>query len=150
MFAVIGLESIGDDAPHRDRVDLVRAMSGRSAPTNSAVGTHNLRRFCRYLTRPKAWVARITARDPRFGFAREFLDYKKDYTEASSTGARGVFKWYEIEEGFVVEVNAPVSWKHADRYFARASRGQLVRMAREEVEAWLDNPTFTATLEPVP
>lgn len=147
MIAVLGLEEIGADSNHRDAVDFSR---GGSAPARSAVGTANLRRVVRYLNRPKPWVARITARDPRFGFVREFLDGQRDYADANSTGSRGVFRWYHLEEGFVVEVNAPASWKHADRYFARASQGQLVRMTRDEVEAWLDNPTFTSTLEPVP
>ena len=147
MIAVLGLEEIGADSNHRAAVDFSR---GGSAPARSAVDTANLRRVVRYLNRPKPWVARITARDARFGFVREFLDGQRDYADANSLGSRGVFRWYHIEEGFVVEVNSPVSWKHADRYFARSERGQLVRMTREEVDAWLDNPTFTASLETSP
>ena len=45
-------------------------------------------------------------------------------------------------------VNAPLSWTEADRYFARSERGKLVRMTREEVDAWLDAPATAA--EPPP
>ena len=75
--------------------------------------------------------------DQRYGLAREFLKFKKDYAESNSLGSRGVRLWYEIPEGWVVEINAPQSWKHADRYFARSERGRLVRIEREEVDAWL-------------
>ena len=62
-------------------------------------------------------------------------------SNANSTGSRGVIRWYEIDEGSVVEVNAPISWRKADRYFARAVRGQLTRIGREEVDAWIAKAT---------
>lgn len=122
MIAIIGLESIGDDARYR------ASLGWRGSVSN----------FRRYEARPRAWVAQITGRDPRHEFARAFLPHRNDYAEASGTGSRGVYRWYEIAEGLIVEVNAPLSWTSADRYFARSHRGQLARMTRDEVIAWCE------------
>ena len=51
------------------------------------------------------------------------------------TGARGVWRWFELEEGALFEVNAPLSWTSADRYFCRSERGRVVRMTREEIDS---------------
>jgi hypothetical protein len=124
VIAVIGLESIGDDArfrfgPYMDD------------------GPGRQRDHVRYLLRPKAWVAVVRGTCPRFGLHREFLPFKKDYHEASGNGARGVYKWFEIEDRSIVEVNAPISWKRADRYFAASWGGRLFRITREEVLSWI-------------
>lgn len=130
MIAVLGLEEIGSDAAHRGAV----ASMGRA---EGYLADHRIRQAARYAGRPRAWVARITGRDPRYGLAREFVGSKRDFAEANGTGSRGVYRWYELDEGGVYEVNAPLSWKHADRYFCRSERGKVVRMSREEVESWL-------------
>jgi hypothetical protein len=140
MIAVIGLEVIGDDARDRKRR---RAMSGtsdklafRRAMTSGRFG-EMMRDAIRYEERPRAWVARITGRDPKHGLAREFLRFSRDYSRTDETGARGIYQWYELEEGALFEVNAPLSWTSADRYFCRSERGRVVRMARDEIDAAL-------------
>lgn len=143
MIAMIGIEAIGDDADFREQR---RKMSGiskgrmfnhafRGGGTRAAAMMADM---IRYENRPRAWVARITGRDERHGLAREFLRGKKDYREANSTGSRGVYRWFELPEGQVFEVNAPQTWTAADRYFCRSVRGKAVRMTREELDAWLD------------
>lgn len=37
----------------------------------------------------------------------------------------------------IVEVNAPISWKRADRYFAASWGGRLFRITRKEIDAWI-------------
>lgn len=131
---MLGLESVGDDAPFRSAT---RALDAISRHALRAGGLHRIHEIQRYAQRPRAWVARITGHDARYGVEREFLRPKKDYTEANGTGSRGVYLWYELPASSVYEVNAPLSWKHADRYFCRSERGQVVRMTREAVDAWL-------------
>lgn len=128
MIAVLGLESIGDDAAR---------VRGAGACVVRDLG-RQVRREARYAERPRPWVARIVGADPQYGFAREFVRPKKDYAEAGGTGSRGVFLWYELPEG-VYEVNAPQSWKRTDRYFARSERGRLAHMTRREVVRWIES-----------
>jgi hypothetical protein len=132
MIAVIGLEVIGDDARDRKRR---RAMSGtsdklafRRAMTSGRFGENA----------PVGWVARITGRDAKYGLAREFLRGSVSFRDVEDElGARGVFRWYELAEGALFEVNAPLSWTSAERYFCRSERGRVVRMTREEIDAAL-------------
>lgn len=136
MIAVIGLEAIGDD--HRHKLRFGFGDGSRSLFTRE-------RDRSRYDARPRAWIARVTGRCPKFGLAREFMAYRRDYAEANSTGSRGVFKWYELPEGDVYEISAPISWTKADRYFARSTRGKLERLTLEEVYAWIDSQETSQT-----
>lgn len=130
MIAVIGIELIGDDHRHR-------ASTGRW--TDGKIGhslTRALKEQARYEAKPKAWVAMIVGLDPKYAVIREFMRGKRDYAEASGTGARGVYRWFELPEGEIYEISAPQSWKHADRYFALSTRGTLLRMELDEVIEW--------------
>jgi hypothetical protein len=141
MIAVIGLEVIGDDARDRKRR---RAMSGtsdklafRRAMTSGRFG-EMMRDAIRQENAPVGWVARITGRDAKYGLSREFLRGSVSFRDVEDElGARGVFRWYELAEGALFEVNAPLSWTSADRYFCRSERGRVVRMTREEIDAAL-------------
>jgi hypothetical protein len=141
MIAVIGLEVIGDDARDRKRR---RAMSGtsdklafRRAMTSGRFG-EMMRDAIRQENAPVGWVARITGRDAKYGLAREFLRGSVSFRDVEDElGARGVFRWYELAEGSLFEVNAPLSWTSAERYFCRSERGRVVRMTREEIDAAL-------------
>jgi hypothetical protein len=141
MIAVIGLEVIGDDARDRKRR---RAMSGtsdklafRRAMTSGRFG-EMMRDAIRQENAPVGWVARITGRDAKYGLAREFLRGSVSFRDVEDElGARGVFRWYELAEGALFEVNAPLSWTSAERYFCRSERGRVVRMTREEIDAAL-------------
>ncbi len=88
--------------------------------------------------RPVGWVARITGSDEKYGLAREFLRGSVSFRDVEDElGARGVWRWFELEEGALFEVNAPLSWTSADRYFCRSERGRVVRMTREEIGSYL-------------
>lgn len=82
------------------------------------------------------WVAEITGTDPKFGFKREFLNPKHDFTKSNSKGSRGVYASYFLEYGKVYEISSPVSWKNTDRYFLIAGENNK-RMSKEEVVEWL-------------
>lgn len=139
MIAMIGLEAIGDDADFRAKARGSQAHA--AAVWQRALHTGRVQELLldeeRYARRPKAWCARITSRTVSGGFTREFLRGRRDYREANDDGSRGVFKWFELAEGELFEVNAPLSWTHADRYFCRAERGRVVRLTAEEVAGWI-------------
>jgi hypothetical protein len=82
---------------------------------------------------PTAWAAEITGRDPRYRYARKFLSYKKDYSEANSKGSRGVYAIYILDDGKIYEVK-----DFKDRYFCIVQDWEIVQVSREYVEYWLD------------
>jgi hypothetical protein len=83
------------------------------------------------------WVARILGFDDQYGYKREFARFHRDYSGASSTGNRGIWRHYALEPG-VYEVNRRLSWKHVRREFLFVDDdGSLCEISREDVEAWL-------------
>lgn len=80
------------------------------------------------------WVAEITGEDPKYGLARTFVRFHKDYSASNSIGSRGIRAEYILESGHIYEVSCKTSWKSIDRYFCRiADDGTFVRMEREDV-----------------
>jgi len=84
--------------------------------------------------RPKPWVARITGKDPRWKYKREFLAGVYDYSRVTTRRAgRGIYLYFFLAPG-IYELFAPISWKHEMRYFARVnSDGELVKITEEEL-----------------
>jgi hypothetical protein len=112
-------------------------LAFRRAMTSGRFG-EMMRDAIRQENAPVGWVARITGRDAKYGLAREFLRGSVSFRDVEDElGARGVFRWYELAEGALFEVNAPLSWTSVDRYFCRSERGRVVRMTREEIDAAL-------------
>lgn len=140
MLAMVGLESIGDDARWA-AMEKARLRPKWQAGSRRAADFDAMdRRIALYEARQRPWVARLGA-----GMSRTFLRGRKDYSQAVEGGARGVFLWYELPEGGVYEVNAPQSWTEADRYFCRSERGRIVRMTREEVDQWIASAASAST-----
>ena len=86
---------------------------------------------------PRPWVAKITGRDPKYKYAREFQRAQWDYSKANSVGSRGIYLYYWLDEGCLYEVKEQVTWKRWERYFCRAEAGELVEMSEDEVIEWL-------------
>ena len=119
---ILSLEAIGDaqQAHHRAYAGTLRQL----APE---VG----RLFDMPSRRP--WVAEIVDCCPIYGFQRIFLGSKKDYARANSIGSRGVYLHFTLQEDYVYEVHALLSWKRSERYFCQIRDGQPVRLSRQEV-----------------
>lgn len=84
------------------------------------------------------WIAKILGRDDEFGLRREFMRFRRDYSNASSTGNRGIWRYYALEPG-IYEVNRRTSWKHVERFFVQITDDAAVNeIAREDVETWLN------------
>ncbi len=84
----------------------------------------------------RAWVARLAGYDLVYGFRREFMRGQVDYSEANSTGSRGIFEYFPLPPG-IYEVNEPMSWKYCRRYFCRVEGETIVEIDRLEVERCL-------------
>lgn len=83
-------------------------------------------------------MAEITGTDHKYGFDREFLRGRKDYSKANSIGSRGVYLWYILESGRYYEVKERTSWSGSDRYFVKVTMGgDIERVSKSEVEHWL-------------
>ena len=88
----------------------------------------------------RPWVARITGFDSRFGYHREFIDGVRDYTQSTSTGARGIFIYYALRPG-LYEVNERISWHRSRRYFCRIEDTDIQEVSENEVLECLRNAT---------
>jgi hypothetical protein len=140
MLAMVGLESIGDDARWCEMEKARLRPKWQAGSRRAAAFDAMDRRIALYEARPRPWVARLGV-----GMSRTFLRGRKDYSQAVEGGARGVFLWYELPEGGVYEVNAPIDWTSADRYSCRSERGRIVRMTREEVGQWITSDASAST-----
>lgn len=79
------------------------------------------------------WVAKITGKDEKYKYAREFIRGKKDYTHANSKGSRGIFLYFLIESGFVYEVKGSKK-----RYFCKVSEdGEIIELTGDDVDEWI-------------
>ena len=109
MLAVLELEWIGQD--------LDKLMC--------RVGLKNIR---------KPWVALIL-KSETYGYDREFLIGKLDYSRANSKGSRGVYLVYYLREGGVYEVFSFSSWKSQTRSFVTVVDGDVVEINKDEVDS---------------
>jgi hypothetical protein len=95
--------------------------------------------FGKPLTGP--WVAKITGKDFHYGYKREFIQGKKDYTHANSKGSRGVFCFFMVENGHVYEVKGS-----RRRYFCKVDNdGEVIEITRKDVDEWINNQEQTST-----
>lgn len=85
-----------------------------------------------------SWVAEIIGKHDKYGFDRKFVRGHRDYSEADSTGNRGVYECFLLQPGKVYEVSERYSNKNIDRYFCVANKGEIVRLEKEEVISWLN------------
>jgi hypothetical protein len=126
----IKLERIGDDRDYA--FDLGRAQADAVFPGlgNMVFGK---RKFC------KAWCAEVIGFHEQYKFARTFLKPNRDYTEANSMGSRGVYDYFNLENGKIYDISSPSSWKKVDRYYCRVENNQMRRITENEVEQWLND-----------
>lgn len=83
-----------------------------------------------------SWVAKINGIDEKFGFKREFLRPKTDYTLSNSKGSRGIYLNFFLEYGNIYDVSCRESWKSVDRYFLEITKdGEKKRIEKEVVIA---------------
>ena len=92
---------------------------------------------------PKPWIAKITGKDPKYKYAREFLKSNKDYTHSNSKGSRGIYLNYILESGNIYEVNSQYSWRNWERYFCKVSEdGDIIQITKSEVDEWFQNQSI--------
>jgi hypothetical protein len=82
-----------------------------------------------------SWVAEITDIISRYGFARRFLDSKRDYSRADNKGFKGIYAEFILESGRVYEVK-----NYKDRYFCRVDdECNIIKISEAEVIECLRN-----------
>lgn len=77
---------------------------------------------------PRPWVAKITGTDKKYKYKREFVRGQKDYSKANSTGSRGIYIYYYLDEGCIYEVSEQVTWKSWERYFCKVEKGKVLEI----------------------
>lgn len=126
MVAFLRLEAIGDNMRMPDTRALHMALRPR---LELEMRRHLL------LPNRRAWCAKLTGLSEKFGFEREFLRARRDYSEANSKGSRGVYLYFTLYEGDIYEVHEIVSWSRDRRYFVKAVAGAVVEIEQAEVDA---------------
>lgn len=123
MRAVLKLELIGDDfffyrrtksKPPEQLWQMARRLGFNESPS---------------------WAARI--RLVNSNLKREFLRPTKDYSQANSTGSRGIFAYYVLASNGIYEVSDRYSWKKVRRYYCRVEGTQIIEISRQEAINWL-------------
>jgi len=82
------------------------------------------------------WVARITGTDPKYKYNRLFIKGRKDYSKSNSIGSRGIFIYYELDDG-IYEIKERIAWTKSDRYFIKVVSGGYKRIPEKEVQKCL-------------
>ncbi len=120
MYSVLTIESFNYSSPNAllNSIPVARVLF--KMPSNS-------------------WVARIIGVDPKYGFAREFLRPKIDYSNSNSKGTRGVTKSFFLEHGGIYHVSSQYSWKGVDKYYCKSTQHGIERLTKEEVSECLKN-----------
>lgn len=87
------------------------------------------------------WVARIHGFDNEYGYQRDFVRFKRDYSGASSTGNRGIWRYYALEPG-LYQINQRISWGSVRRYFTMVKDdGSCQELSQSEADEWLQKNT---------
>jgi len=83
------------------------------------------------------WVAKLVGFSDQYGYEREFMRFRRDFSAASSTGNRGIWRYYALEPG-VYQVNERTSWKHVRRYFILVREdGTYQEINQSEANEWV-------------
>lgn len=124
----IKLERIGDDT------DALCKMCSGIVDDNTVkgAGRHIVGRPPR-----REWCAEIVGTHPKYRFERRFLAGNVSYIESNGSGSRGVYAFYNLENGKCYEVKEPASWSRSDRYFLLVESDEAKRVTAEEVSQWL-------------
>ena len=85
----------------------------------------------------RPWVAKIIGEDPKYKYKRSFIRHRVSFEEASKSGNRGVYFFYDLSPGHIYEVHQLVSNKNSCRYFCRVEDSELIDLTEEEVKTWL-------------
>jgi hypothetical protein len=85
------------------------------------------------------WLAEIIGHDEQYGLRRVFLQGRRDYTEATNSGSRGIWYRWVLSPDRVYEAYRPLRWGGiGERVFLRATPdGGTEEITREQVEARL-------------
>lgn len=118
---------------------LAREAAAATAMPDPDPGGHRALWQAEQIGDKSPWVAEITGRHPTYGYNRQFLRARYDYTQANSVGSRGVVLNWTLKVNRVYEAWWKETWNRAQRVFLRATAAGDVRIIdRTEVEAWLN------------
>jgi hypothetical protein len=85
----------------------------------------------------RPWVAEIIGIDPRYRFARNFVECQIDYSQANGKGSRGVFLYFFVEVGRVYEVFRNIGWRRTAREYLLIESDGERSLSEAKVVDWL-------------
>jgi hypothetical protein len=83
----------------------------------------------------RAWCAKLVGvkQNGTTIIKKEFLKPSISYLESNGTGSRGVYAFYNLENGNFYEVNSPVSWKDDEHYFCKIENNKVIEITLKEI-----------------
>lgn len=124
------------------RVAAAGALTSRHRSQIKSMLSPGYERFKFGTFKPSGWCAKIAGTDARFGYAREFCEFKKDYSRANSKGSRGVYAIYCLDWGELYEVK-----DGKRRYFCMVIDWKIEEVPKEEVDQWLKSNSASTFLK---
>ena len=85
----------------------------------------------------KPWVACLYIKQGKM--QRDFLQGRKDYSQANASGSRGIYLRFVLYPGKIYEVFSAISCTRTERFYARVSNRSIERIDTHEVIACLKN-----------
>lgn len=110
----------------------------QSAYQRLAAMSQNERDKC--LRNHHPWVARIVGFDKKFGFEREFLKGRPDYTNSRKDGNRGVKLCFVLDKGYY-EINRLLDGVRSVRNFTLVTGFSATKVSEDEVRRCLARST---------
>lgn len=84
------------------------------------------------------WVAELTGFSDKFNFERKFIKGAKDYSDANSSGTKGVYMYFFLDNNKIYECCRYLSFLEKERFFIKVEKGKIERIKPEEVIEWLE------------
>lgn len=84
------------------------------------------------------WVAEIKGFSEKYNFDRLFIKGTKDYSEANSSGTKGVYMYFFLNKNKLYEACENISFLERKRVFIKTENNIITKISPEEAIEWTE------------